>query len=45
MPTQNCSKNGRKGRKYGKSGKCYTGRNAESRAARQGRAIRARGGK
>lgn len=39
----NCFSNNRKGFKYGKTGKCYTGSNAESKAKRQGAAIKASG--
>lgn len=35
MPVQKCSG----GYKYGKSGKCYKGKSAKSKAAKQGRAI------
>lgn len=39
MPLMRCGK-GRKGWKFGKSGKCYLGRGAREKAARQGRAIK-----
>lgn len=41
MPVQRCSKGGKRGHKYGASGKCYTGSSSQSKAARQGRAIKA----
>lgn len=41
MPVQRCSKGGKSGHKYGSSGKCYTGGGSKSKAARQGRAIKA----
>ena len=37
MPVKKC----KGGYKYGDSGKCYKGKNAKSKAARQGRAIQA----
>jgi len=39
MPIQKCQRNGKKGWKYGKSGFCYTGRDALEKAKKQGRAI------
>lgn len=45
MPVMRCTSNGKKGWKYGKSGKCYTGSDAKEKAARQGRAIEANKGK
>ena len=45
MPVKKCTKNGKSGRKYGDSGKCYTGSNASANAKRQGRAIKARKGR
>lgn len=45
MPVKPCQSKGRKGNKYGDRGKCYTGPGSKKKAARQGRAIRARGGK
>ena len=45
MPIKPCSKGGKKGYKYGSSGKCYVGKGARAKAARQGRAIKARQGK
>jgi len=41
MPVKSCTKNGKSGKKWGNKGKCYTGKNAKSKAARQGRAIKA----
>lgn len=41
MPVQACTAKGKSGKKYGKKGKCYTGKNATSLAKRQGRAIEA----
>ena len=39
MPVQTCVKNGKSGKKYGASGKCYIGKKAESKARMQGYAI------
>jgi len=33
MPIQNCTVNGKHGKKYGETGKCYTGPDAEKKAA------------
>jgi len=41
MPVMRCQINGKKGWKYGASGKCYTGPDSKSKAAAQGRAIKA----
>lgn len=41
MPVKKCSSKKKSGYKYGKSGKCYTGKGARSKAKRQGRAIEA----
>lgn len=41
MPVKQCSKNKKKGFKYGDSGKCYTGTGARARARKQGRAVQA----
>lgn len=41
MPVQECTKNGKPGYKWGKSGKCYTGGGAKAKAEKQGRAIKA----
>lgn len=45
MPTQRCQLNNKKGFKFGPKGKCFTGPGAKAKADRQGRAIRASGGK
>ena len=46
MPLMRCKDKGKRGWRWGKRGKCYTGANARARALRQGRAIEAnRGGK
>lgn len=42
MPIQDCWIDGRKGKRWGRSGKCYTGPNAAKLALRQAAAIRAR---
>ena len=42
MPVKKCGKNGYK---YGDKGKCYTGKGARAKAARQGRAIKASQGR
>jgi len=39
MPVKKCTKNKKAGHKYGDSGKCYTGKDSEKKAAKQGRAI------
>ena len=41
MPVMPCIKNGIRGWKYGKNGKCYTGKDARKKAAAQGAAIKA----
>lgn len=41
MPIMRCTKAGLSGYKYGKDGKCYTGKDAKKKAAAQGRAIKA----
>lgn len=41
MPVMNCTKNGKPGKKWGSSGKCYTGKDAEAKAKTQGKAIHA----
>ena len=43
MPVQRCQSKGKKGYKWGKSGKCYTGPQAKIKATKQGRAVRASG--
>ena len=40
MPLMRCKVKNKRGWKWGKSGKCYTGTSARRRALRQGRAIR-----
>jgi len=42
MPIKKCSTKGKKGKKYGERGKCYVGKDARARAAKQGRAMWAR---
>lgn len=39
MPVKSCKSNGKSGKKYGDSGKCYTGKGAEAKAKKQGQAI------
>ncbi len=39
MPIMKCGK-GKKGFKFGKSGKCYIGKDAKEKALKQGRAIK-----
>ena len=41
MPVMPCTKNRKKGHKWGKNGTCYTGPGSETKAKRQGRAIKA----
>lgn len=41
MPVKNCKVKGLSGKKFGDTGKCYTGKNAETKAKAQGRAIKA----
>lgn len=41
MPVQRCTKDGKKGWKWGEQGTCYTGSGAKEKAAEQGRAIQA----
>lgn len=43
MPVQRCTRNNRRGFRWGASGKCYTGPGARGKAAKQGRAILAAG--
>ncbi len=43
MPVQRCQRRGKRGNRWGRSGKCFIGRGSRARAARQGRAIRAAG--
>ena len=42
MPVQRCTKQGKGGYKFGESGTCFIGPGARAKAARQGRAIKAR---
>ena len=39
MPIVDCIKNGKPGRKYGKDGTCYTGKDAQKKARKQTAAI------
>ena len=39
MPIKKCQANGKKGYKFGSSGKCYSGKVGLSKAKKQGRAI------
>ena len=41
MPIKPCQSGGKSGFKYGDTGKCYTGKDAKAKAAKQARAIRA----
>lgn len=41
MPIKSCSSNSKSGKKYGDSGKCYTGKGALAKAERQRTAIKA----
>ena len=43
MPVKKCRTKGKTGYKWGNSGKCYTGKGAKAKAARQGRAAYANG--
>ena len=43
MPVKKCTSGGKSGKKWGNSGKCYTGKSAKSKAAKQGRAAYANG--
>jgi hypothetical protein len=45
MPIKKCKSGGKSGKKYGDTGKCYTGPGAESKAKRQGRAVKASQGR
>ena len=40
MPVMQCQSKNKKGWKFGKSGKCYTGKNARENARKQGQAIK-----
>ena len=41
MPKQSCTVNGKRGIKWGNSGKCYTGANKETKMNQQRKAIEA----
>ena len=41
MPLMRCTKNGKRGYKWGRDGICYLGSDAKEKALRQGRAIEA----
>lgn len=41
MPIKPCTRNGKKGYKWGDEGKCYIGKDAKRRAKQQGAAINA----
>ena len=43
MPIKICTEKGKKGKKWGKSGKCYTGRDAQKKAEEQAAAAYANG--
>ena len=43
MPIHTCTRGGKKGKQWGKSGKCYVGIHGKARAAKQAAAIRASG--
>jgi hypothetical protein len=43
MPCHACQENGKRGWKWGRSGKCYTGPGARAKCERQGRAAFAGG--
>lgn len=45
MPIKSCSSGGKAGKKYGDSGKCYTGNGAEAKAKKQAAAIHISNGK
>lgn len=40
MPITKCSKKGKVGFRFGKSGRCYTGTGAKKKAIKQGKAIK-----
>ncbi len=42
MPVMSCTREGKPGYKWGKEGFCFTGSNAEEKAAEVGRAIKAK---
>lgn len=39
MPIKDCKVKNKPGKKYGEAGKCFTGKTAEAKAKRQGKAI------
>lgn len=41
MPVQRCQRDGKDGWRWGKGGKCFTGKGARAKAERQGRAVEA----
>lgn len=41
MPVKKCKTGGKRGHKYGNTGKCYTGPGSAKKAGRQGAAIKA----
>ena len=41
MPLRKCEVKGKSGYRWGKSGKCYTGKGAKAKAMKQARAIEA----
>lgn len=43
MPIQKCNSDGKSGKKWGKSGKCYTGKGAARKAGKQAAAAYAHG--
>lgn len=43
MPVKRCTSSGKRGWKWGDSGKCYTGSGAKEKAERQGKAAYANG--
>jgi len=45
MPIQSCKDKGKTGKKYGKHGKCYTGKDAKKKASKQAVAIKISQGK
>lgn len=40
MPIKSCTSKGKSGKKYGESGKCYTGKGAQAKAEKQRTAIK-----
>ena len=41
MPEKDCTKNGKRGKKWGNKGKCYTGKNKQAKVNQQRKAIEA----